>query len=103
MARLKDHQKISRELLGSDNILVHKILDHQSSTLEHRFRHTPKTVDQISDLLGEENRVIAWLHLLTDWHLFDGEMGRQKKMYDKCKKKVYGKKQKKGSESIELF
>lgn len=69
MPSLRAHLKASKALLGTRNPLVHHILDLQSPTLEHRFRHNPKTVELIEELLGEDARREAWLHIFMDWGL----------------------------------
>ncbi len=67
MPNLKQHLKISKELLGTSMPLVHRLLDYQGHSLEHRYRHSPKTVKAIRELLGEEGAREAWLHIFTDW------------------------------------
>lgn len=69
MPNLRIHLKASKMLLGTQEPLVHKILDFPSPTLEHRFRHNPKTVELIAELLGEDARREAWLHIFIDWGL----------------------------------
>ena len=69
MPDLRTHLKASREKLGTQNRLVHQILDQMTPTLEHRFRHTPKTVEMIGELLGEDAKREAWLHILMDWKI----------------------------------
>lgn len=69
MPSLIIHLKASKELLGTQNTLVHQILDYQSPKLEHRYRHNPKTVQLIAELLGEDARREAWLHIFMDWGL----------------------------------
>jgi hypothetical protein len=69
MPSMRVHLKASKTLLGTQNPLVHKILDFQSPTLEHRYRHNPKTVKLIAELLGEDARREAWLHIFMDWGL----------------------------------
>ena len=69
MPSLRVHLKASKTFLGTQNPLVHKILDFQSPTLEHRFRHNPKTVELIAELLDEDARREAWLHIFMDWGL----------------------------------
>jgi hypothetical protein len=69
---LREHLKASKILLGTQNPLVHKILDFQNATLEHRFRHIPKTVEMITELLGEEAGREAWLHIFMDFGLVKG-------------------------------
>ena len=70
MPNLREHKRLSENILGYSNSLVHKLLDYQGFSLEHRYRHTPKTVDAIEQLLGKEARLEAWLHILTDWGIF---------------------------------
>jgi hypothetical protein len=67
VSSLKGHLKFSRRLLGYGEPVVHRILDAQNGTLEHRFRHTPVTVKMIGRLLGKEAEREAWLHLFVDW------------------------------------
>jgi hypothetical protein len=43
------------------------LLDYQGHSLEHRYRHSPKPVKAIRELLGEEGAREAWLHIFTDW------------------------------------
>lgn len=69
MPSLRVHLKASKQLLGTQNRLVHRLLDYQGANLEHRYRHTPKKVEAIANLLGEEARREAWLHILMDWKL----------------------------------
>lgn len=69
MPSLRAHLKASKTLLGTQNPLVHQILDAQNPTLEHRYRHNPKTVELIGELLGEDAKREAWLHILMDWGL----------------------------------
>jgi len=66
---LRTHLKASKELLGTSNPIVHKILDSQGPGLEHRYRHTPETIEAIRVLYGEEAEREAWLHILMDWQL----------------------------------
>ena len=67
MPSLRTHLKASKKLLGTQYPLVHRILDYQSPTLEHRFRHNPNTVELIASLLGEDAKREAWLHIFMDW------------------------------------
>ena len=69
MPSLRSHLKASREFLGTENPLVHKILDLPSPKLEHRYRHNPHTVELIGELLGDDAKREAWLHILMDWGL----------------------------------
>lgn len=83
MPNLREHLRISKQLLGVSNTLVHRLLDYQGSSLEHRYRHNPKTVKAIQDLLGDEARLEAWLHIFTDWGFIRDDLklsrqGRQK-------------------------
>jgi hypothetical protein len=66
---LRVHLKASKSLLGTQNRLVHSILDLPTPTREHRFRHNPKTVELITELVGEEAGREAWLHIFMDWGL----------------------------------
>jgi hypothetical protein len=68
---LRIHLKASKELLGTQTPLVHKILDYPSPTREHRYRHNPRTVQQITELLGEDAKREGWLHIFMDWGLVD--------------------------------
>jgi hypothetical protein len=67
LPNLKEHLKLSKELLGTRTPLVHQLLDARGKTLEHRYRHGPKTVKAIEELLGSGARLEAWLHILVDW------------------------------------
>ena len=69
MPNLRTHLKASKELLGTQNPIVHQILDAQTQTLEHRYRHNPRTVKLIAELLGEDAGREAWLHIFMDWGL----------------------------------
>lgn len=69
MPNLRVHLKASKRLLGTQNPWVHQLLDYQGVNLEHRYRHTPEKVEAIVELLGEEVRREAWLHMLMDWKL----------------------------------
>lgn len=69
MPNLRVHLKTSKELLGTQNPLVHQLLDAQTHTLEHRYRHIPKTVELIGETLGKEAKREAWLHIFMDWRL----------------------------------
>jgi hypothetical protein len=71
MPDLRTHLKASKRLLGTQNPLVHRILDLPTRTLEHRFRHTPRTVAAIAELFGEDARREAWLHLFMDWGIVE--------------------------------
>lgn len=73
MPSLRIHLKASKQLLGTSNPLVHKTLDFQSPTLEHRFRHNPKTVESIAELFGEDARREAWLHIFMDWGIITSQ------------------------------
>lgn len=73
MPKLKEHLKISNELLGTKMPLVHRLLDYQGFFLEHRYRHSPKTVHAIRELLGPEGAREAWLHIFTDWGIIKME------------------------------
>lgn len=70
MPNRRIHLKASKELLGTKNPIVHDILDYQSPTLEHRFRHTPKTVELIATM-GKEAEREAWLHIFMDWGIIE--------------------------------
>ena len=61
------HLRLSKELLGYSNPLVHDILDRGLPIQEHRRTHTPETVALIGRLLGDDARREAWLHLLADY------------------------------------
>ena len=63
------HLKLSRDLLGYCNPLVHDILDKSLPIEEHRRTHTPETVKLIGQLLGEDAKREAWLHLFADYGL----------------------------------
>jgi hypothetical protein len=64
-----EHLKLSRELLGYSNPLVHDILDRSLPIEEHRRTHSPETINLIGKLLGEDAKREAWLHLLADYRL----------------------------------
>jgi hypothetical protein len=63
------HLRASKQLLGYANPIVHDILDNQSPTLEHRYRHNPRTAHQIGEWFGKDAEREAWLHILMDWHI----------------------------------
>lgn len=71
MPSLKEHLKASERLLGTKNPLVHQILDFPKPVREHRYRHNPSTVLLIKELLGDEAKKEAWLHLFLDWGIVD--------------------------------
>lgn len=71
MPSLRIHLKSSRELLGTENVNVHRILDRPTHTLEHRFRHNVNVVNSIGEVYGPEARREAWLHVLMDWRIVD--------------------------------
>lgn len=73
MPSTREHIRMSKELLGRSNPLVHKLLDLPSPIREHRYRHTPDTINKIADIIAvsesERQELIreAWLHLFMDW------------------------------------
>lgn len=69
MPRRRVHLRVSRELLGSCDPLVHEILDRGLPIAEHRRTHRPETCALIGELLGPEARREAWLHLFLDYGL----------------------------------
>ena len=71
MPSLRVHLKASKELLGTRNVIVHKILDNPSPTLEHRYRHNVKVVNLIGEVYGHEAKREAWLHVFMDWGLIE--------------------------------
>ena len=69
MPKRRQHLKLSRELLGYCNPLVHDILDRSLPIEEHRRTHTPETIRLIGELLGSDAKREGWLHLLADYGL----------------------------------
>lgn len=102
MPNLKNHLKISNDLLGFSEPLVHQILDYQGRNLEHRFRHNPKTCEDIKLMFGVNEYLEAWLHIFTDWGMIKWEkrikvkMGtkQQRGQCNKGDKRTMGKKMK---------
>lgn len=103
MPNLRNHLKISNDLLGFSDPLVHQILDYQGRNLEHRFRHNPKICESIKEMLGENEYLEAWLHILTDWGMIKWENSkttkrqndktikqRKKKTEKRIKEKTFG-------------
>lgn len=90
MPNLRDHLKLSKNLLGYSNPLVHRLLDYQGVNLEHRYRHNPHTVRAIKELLGVDAEREAWLHILTDWGIirFMNYSNRKNSFDNVCTKKI---------------
>jgi len=66
---LRVHLKASRVLLGTCNVVVHRLLDKPTYTLEHRFRHNVDVINLIGEVYGGEAKREAWLHVFMDWGL----------------------------------
>jgi hypothetical protein len=67
MPNRKEHLKISKDLLGYCNPMVHDILDKSLPIAEHRRTHRPETCQLIGQLLGKDAEREAWLHLFADY------------------------------------
>lgn len=63
------HLRLSRELLGYCNPVVHDILDRGLPIEEHRRTHRPETMRLIGELLGKDAMREGWLHVMADYGL----------------------------------
>ena len=71
MPNRRQHLRASKILLGTNNPIVHDLLDTYLPIEEHRRTHTPENINQIGALLGAEAKTEAWLHFFLDYGIVE--------------------------------
>lgn len=69
MPSLPEHQKCARKILGKSNKLVHQLLDYNVKIYgrDHRkYTHHGENIKMIGELLGDDAKREAVLHILQD-------------------------------------